>query len=95
MISFTIKSSIFIDHGYKRTGLPLHKGRHLGANSSGSADVLVHDELKILQKKYDNEKVKRSNLIEEIGTIENKVRSALENNTVRLQSADPHWNGKI
>ena len=74
------------------TGMPLHSGRHLSARHEGSSDALVHREMRSLQRKYDRGLIDDSTLITEIGKVEDKIRSALENNKVRLQSSDPHWN---
>ncbi|QMV14626.1 Cell wall-associated polypeptide CWBP200 [Vibrio spartinae] len=73
------------------TGLPLHTGRHLSARHEGSADALVHREMNALQRKYDRGMIDDSNLISEIGNIEDRIRLALKTNQVRLQAADPHW----
>ncbi len=73
------------------TDLPLHKGRHLSARHEGSADALVHREMNALQRKYDRGMIDDSNLIGEIGNIENRIRLALTTHQVRLQSTDPHW----
>ncbi|HIF9226196.1 TPA: RHS repeat-associated core domain-containing protein [Photobacterium damselae] len=73
------------------TGLPLHNGRHLSARHEGSADALVHREMRSIQTKYDRGLIDDLTLVDEIGKAENRIRYALENNEVRLQLADPHW----
>lgn len=36
-------------------------------------------------------KLSDNQVLERVGDIENSMRGALNNNTVRLQATDPHW----
>ncbi|MCB9685981.1 MAG: AHH domain-containing protein [Alphaproteobacteria bacterium] len=73
------------------SGLTLHSGRHLSARHEGSADQLLHSLFGDLQARYDAGEVDDSELLDAMTTIEDTVRLAIEENAVRLQSADPHW----
>jgi len=74
----------------RRTGLPLHNGKHLGKDAVESADALLYDELSSLQKKFDSGNLTDAQLLEEVGKVEGTMRKALTSNKVRLQNADPH-----
>jgi RHS repeat-associated protein len=75
----------------KRSGLPLHKGRHLHAGHAGSADQLARRKLGALQNRRDQGLIDDSELMDEVGRVEDAIRDALENRRVRLQAGDPHW----
>ena len=73
------------------SGLPVHSGRHLSARHEGSADGLLRSKLNNLEMAHQRGKLSDNQVLERVGDIENSMRGALNNNTVRLQATDPHW----
>jgi len=73
------------------TGLALHSGRHLTARHLGSADALVLRELSALDALYNAGHIHDANLPMKVWNVENRIRCALLDNRVRLQSNDPNW----
>jgi hypothetical protein len=66
------------------TGLPLHTGRHLEEYGE-----FVTSQLDKLEARYSLGIIDDDKLLSEIGKVESRVRKALINNEVRLQSTDP------
>lgn len=47
--------------------------------------------MRILQSKYEMKAIKDSELLDEIGKVEDKIREALLGQQFKLQNADPHF----